>query len=80
MAERLAADAGLVAEDELAVRAALAGRVDAAHTLLYGHRVWPQVKRTILKTALETSWPDLPALVTRHNRLSQRLLERAGLA
>lgn len=44
---------------------ALAGRVDAAHTLLYGHRFWPQIKRTILKTASEASWPDLPALVTK---------------
>lgn len=44
---------------------ALAGRVDDAHMLLYGHRFWPQIKRTVLKTASEATWPDLPALVTR---------------
>lgn len=42
----------------------LAGRIDAAHTLLYGHRFWPQIRRTVLKAAAETAWPDLPALIT----------------
>lgn len=44
----------------------LADQVDTSHRFLYGHRYWPQVKRAILATAAEASWPDrLPPLVER---------------
>ncbi len=43
-----------------------AGRIDASHSFLYGHRYWPQVRRAVLAAAKETAWPGvLPELLDR---------------
>jgi ferredoxin len=36
----------------------LADQVDTSHTFLYGHRYWPQVKRTVMSVQKASSWPD----------------------